>query len=137
MNPPLHINVRNQWGIPLAIALEVASRDLQCIYCRIEFSPRAGFNARRASWEHIVNDLSMVTATNIAVSCVGCNASKGRKTLSAWLMSAYCHSRGINIETLAPVAAAALRHEEAQSHATRDCIRSEPPSLEPEIARGA
>jgi len=37
-----------------------------------------------------VNDLSLVNLANIALCCWGCNASKGRKTLEAWLQSDYC-----------------------------------------------
>jgi hypothetical protein len=120
MNEPLHINLRNRWRIPITLASEVASRDLLCVYCRGVFSTRSGLYSRRASWEHIVNDLEIVTLENIAVSCVGCNASKGRKSLSAWLESPYCYSRGIGIRTLAPVAAAALQREETDIQSARE-----------------
>ena len=120
MSQSLHINLRNRWRIPITVASEVASRDLLCVYCRGVFSTQSGLYSRRASWEHIVNDLEMVTLENIAVSCVGCNASKGRKSLSVWLESPYCRSRSIGARTLAPVAAAALQREEAGIQSSRE-----------------
>lgn len=64
--------------------------------------------SRKPSWEHIVNDASIVTRDNIARCCIGCNASKGRKTLAEWLDSDYCKVRGITAESIAPVAQATL-----------------------------
>jgi hypothetical protein len=106
--PPPHIPLRNQWRIPREIALHVACRDLACVYCGNAFLPIGPTGARRASWEHIINDVALVSEENIAVCCVGCNASKGTKSLSVWLQSAYCAKHGINESTLAPVARAAL-----------------------------
>lgn len=34
-----------------------------------------------ATWEHIINDASIVTRENIALCCVACNSSKGTKRL--------------------------------------------------------
>lgn len=109
MTTPAHIALRNQWQIPRELATQVACRDLVCIYCSNEFTPLGPFNRRRASWEHIVNDLTLITPENIAVCCVGCNASKGTKSLFIWLRSAYCAKHNINQGSLAPVALAALR----------------------------
>jgi hypothetical protein len=63
---------------------------------------------RRASWEHIINDLALISPENIAICCVGCNGSKGTKSLQSWLLSDYCSKHSINESTLAPVARAAL-----------------------------
>ena len=60
------------------------------------------------TWEHIINDASIVTRENIARCCVACNASKGPKTLSDWLQASYCKKRGINKETVADVVKSAL-----------------------------
>ena len=109
--PPTHIPLRNQWRIPRELALHVACRDLVCIYCGNEFAPIGPTGRRRASWEHIINDVGFVTAENIAVCCVGCNASKGTKSLSVWLQSDYCAKHSINETTLAPVAHAALTRQ--------------------------
>ncbi|MGY8837888.1 hypothetical protein [Pseudoalteromonas nigrifaciens] len=56
-----------------------------------------------ASWEHIINDASIITRENIALCCRGCNASKGQKTLSDWLESKYCKERGISPDSVAPI----------------------------------
>lgn len=106
--PPPHIPLRNQWRIPKELALHVACRDRVCVYCGNEFAPIGPTGRRRASWEHIINDVELVTAENIAVCCVGCNASKGTKSLKDWLQSVYCARQNINESTLAPVARAAL-----------------------------
>jgi len=55
-----------------------------------------------------VNDASIVTRENIALCCIGCNASKGVKSLSAWLASAYCRERGITAVKVAPIVREAL-----------------------------
>lgn len=88
--------------------MTVIARDIRCVYCSRDFGEPQGPRAACASWEHIVNDLSVVNAENIALCCVGCNASKGTKTLSHWLESKYCLSRGIGHQTMAPVAQSAL-----------------------------
>ena len=67
----------------------------------------------RPSWEHIVNDASIVTRENIALCCIGCNASKGTKSLDVWLRSQYCLGRGISSQSIAPVAQSALTSEAA------------------------
>jgi hypothetical protein len=61
-----------------------------------------------ASWEHIINDASIVTRENIALCCVSCNASKGTKKLYDWLQSSYCKKRGITKDTVAEVVKKAL-----------------------------
>lgn len=73
------------------------------MYCGIAF--RAG---NRRSWEHIVNDVRIVTKENIALCCRACNSSKGVKPLVVWLESAYCKRRGINRRTVAAVVRKAL-----------------------------
>ena len=91
--------------------MHVACRDLVCVYCGNEFAPIGPTGRRRASWEHIVNDVELVSEDNIAVCCVGCNASKGTKSLKEWLQSVYCEKHSINESTLAPVALAALSRQ--------------------------
>ena len=105
---PTQVALRNQWRIPRKLALHVARRDLACIYCGNEFSPIGPIGRRRASWEHIINDLALITPENIAVCCMGCNASKGTKDLHVWLQSVYCVANSINETTLTPVAQAVL-----------------------------
>ena len=107
MSNSLLIRTAARWQIDRDLAVEVLARDVRCIYCSREFSfagPRASF----PSWEHIVNDLTIVNAQNIALCCVGCNASKGRKALEAWLESAYCKERDITLSSMAPIATQAL-----------------------------
>ena len=67
----------NRWNIPAELEAEVRQRDVECIYCRVSFRQAVERRGQRPSWEHIVNDASIVTAANIALCCISCNASKG------------------------------------------------------------
>ena len=107
MSNPLLIRTAARWKIDRGLAVEVLARDVRCIYCSREFS-FSGSRASLPSWEHIVNDLTIVNSRNIALCCVGCNASKGRKALEAWLESTYCKERGITQSSMAPIATQAL-----------------------------
>lgn len=78
----------------------------------IEQIPASGHRKAVATWEHIINDASIVTRDNIARCCFACNSSKGTKRLSDWMNSDYCKKRGINIDTVAEVVKQALRIEE-------------------------
>jgi len=98
----------NRWNIPAWLENEVIERDSDCVYCRSAFAPRGGPRRSQASWEHIVNDLGIITRENIVLCCIGCNSSKGAKALETWLSSAYCESRRITLDTVAPVVRAAL-----------------------------
>ena len=84
----------------------MAARDNDCIYCRLPFALKP--RGRRSSWEHIVNDAKIVNSGNIALCCIQCNSSKGARELKEWLASKYCKTRGITVETVAPVVRAAL-----------------------------
>lgn len=101
-----NIPTRNQWGIPRALAAAVIERDTRCIYCGVVFDRTT--RATAPSWEHIVNDETIITPANIALCCIGCNASKGTKSLADWLGSKYCQTHGITAQTIAPVARAHL-----------------------------
>ena len=93
----------NRWNIPLEVEQLVAARDRECAYCQSSFSGSGGPYRSRASWEHVVNDLALVTAANIVLCCVGCNASKGARPIELWLSSPYCRQRGIAAESVSPV----------------------------------
>jgi hypothetical protein len=102
----------NHWGIPDWLEKEVKNRDKTCVYCGtqlIEQKPPRGPRKAVATWEHIINDASIVTRENIARCCVACNSSKGIKRLSDWLQSSYCKKRGINKDSVAEVVKEALR----------------------------
>ena len=102
----------NNWGIPDWLEEEVKERDKTCLYCgilMIEKMPPNGSRKDVATWEHIINDASIVTRENIARCCVACNSSKGTKKLSEWIESAYCKKRGISRDTVAEVVKEALR----------------------------
>jgi hypothetical protein len=75
----------------------------------IKKATRGGSRRTVATWEHIINDASIVTPENIARCCVACNSSKGTKNLSDWMQSNYCKKRGINKDTVAEVAKNALK----------------------------
>ena len=111
----------NKWRIPRDVEEAVMARDKVCVYCGVEFG-----SERKTvwSWEHIVNDISIATIENIARCCVGCNASKGAKSLCDWINSTNAKRRGITIESLSPVVLNALGVEwlnsgEAPLSATR------------------
>ena len=65
----------NSWGIPKAIEDAVLERDKSCVYCGCKFGSE---RAKKRSWEHIINDITITGLDNIALCCVGCNASRGR-----------------------------------------------------------
>lgn len=98
----------NRWNIPTALEQEIVQRDRACVYCGVSFDQSAATRGQRPSWEHIINDASIVTRENIARCCMSCNASKGTKHLAAWIVSRYCVTRGITAATVAPVIRAAL-----------------------------
>jgi hypothetical protein len=101
----------NLWGIPAWLEQEVRDRDKTCVYCGIQMTVSGTHGGSRrtvATWEHIINDASIVSRENIARCCVSCNSSKGAKLLSAWLQSPYCKTRGITAQSVAPVVRAAL-----------------------------
>jgi hypothetical protein len=101
----------NTWGIPAGIEREVRQRDKACVYCGVHMKEsRTSRGSRKAvaTWEHIINDASIITRDNIALCCAACNSSKGAKTLLIWLKSTYCISLGINERTVANVVKKAL-----------------------------
>ena len=98
----------NRWNIPQDMEERIQHRDTECIYCRRPFSGLDGPRGQRRSWEHIINDETLISYENIALCCISCNASKGAKGLSSWLGSRYCSLRGIGADTIAPVAFSAL-----------------------------
>ena|SRR5215831_9340826 len=101
----------NTWGICEELERAVRGRDKYCVYCGVQMleqMPRSGPRAVVATWEHIINDASIKTLENIARCCVACNSSKGEKTLSKWIESAYCKRRGITRDTVAEVVRQAL-----------------------------
>jgi hypothetical protein len=86
----------------------VLSRDVACVYCGVVFSSPALTPGARPSWEHIINDMRIVTRENIVRCCMSCNSSKGTKDLSTWLRSEYCRRKGITRYTVAEVVRDAL-----------------------------
>jgi len=98
----------NNWNIPAWLEKKVRERDKACVYCGVSFTPFSVSRKSTASWEHIINDASIVTRENIVLCCLGCNASKGQKQLSVWLKSKYCQDHGINPSTVAPIIKQAL-----------------------------
>lgn len=104
----------NRWNIPAWLEKEVKDRDKACIYCGIEMieqMPPYGQRKAVATWEHIVNDASIITRENIARCCFACNSSKGTKKLSDWLKSSYCEKRGITKDRVAEIVKQALMVE--------------------------
>ena len=101
----------NRWSIPAWLEEEVKARDRTCVYCgvqMVERVPKGGSRRDAASWEHIINDASIVTRENIARCCAACNSSKGTKDLVDWMQSDYCKDRCITEDTVAEVVKRAL-----------------------------
>ena len=110
----------NRWGIPAWLEEEVRNRDKTCVYCDVLMIEKRSPNGSRkavATWEHIINDASIVNRENIARCCRACNSSKGTKRLSEWLQSGYCIKRGITKDTVAAVVKNALKKEQNDSSA--------------------
>lgn len=104
----------NNWGIPDWLEQEVKERDKTCVYCGTEMIERITPNSRRkavATWEHIINNTSIISRENIARCCAACNSSKGAKRLNDWLKSSYCRRRGITKGTVAEVVKNALESQ--------------------------
>jgi hypothetical protein len=102
----------NRWGIPTWLEESVRARDKTCVYCGVKMigeTPRRGPRRTAATWEHIINDASIVTLQNVALCCAACNSSKGTKNLRDWLRSDYCKEHGINQDTVAAVVREALK----------------------------
>lgn len=93
----------NRWGIPKEIEELVLVRDINCVYCGIQFKESDKNRKTRKTWEHIINDIRINGADNIVLCCGSCNASKGNKKLIDWLESKYCEMKGINSNTVALV----------------------------------
>ncbi|AUS04810.1 HNH endonuclease [Pseudotamlana carrageenivorans] len=85
----------NKWGIPKDVEELVLLRDKSCVYCGVAFTKNDTSRKTKQSWEHIVNDIRINQANNIALCCVSCNASKGAKLLEDWLNTNYCKNKGI------------------------------------------
>ena len=101
----------NRWGIPVWLEEVVKARDKACVYCgvqMIEKTPQGGSRKAAATWEHIINDASIVTPENIARCCSACNSSKGTKDLVDWMQSNYCKTHGIREDNVAEVVKDAL-----------------------------
>ena len=98
----------NRWNIPAWLEHEVLARDEACVYCGIDFSLPTTARGTKPSWEHIINDATVITRHNIARCCMSCNASKGAKELRAWLASDYCRRKGITEGAVAKVVREAL-----------------------------
>ena len=102
----------NSWGIPTSLEEEIKARDKVCVYCGVqllEAAPRDGSRKHVATWEHIINDASIVTRENIARCCAACNSSKGTKLLADWIKTDYCKNKDINEHTVATVVKKALQ----------------------------
>lgn len=100
----------NNWNIPRELENEIRQRDQSCVYCRNEFLPHTQSAKASASWEHIINDASIISRENICLCCRSCNASKGQKQLSEWLKGEYCQKKGITPKTVSPIIKQAIKN---------------------------
>lgn len=102
------LSMANSWNIPAWLEKEVRDRDKVRVYCGQPFLATKVSARSSASWEHIINDASIITRENIVHCCRGCNASKGQKSVSEWLQSKYCKEKGITEDSVAPIIRAAI-----------------------------
>ena len=112
----------NRWGIPAWLEEEVCERDKTCIYCGVQMvdnPPRGGSRRTVATWEHIINDATIVTRENIARCCAACNSSKVTKELTDWLQTNYCKTYSITQDTVAVVVKEALNTEKKLTPSVR------------------
>ena len=105
----------NRWKIPKETEAYVLKRDLNCIYCGIDFSINHESRKTRPTWEHIVNDIRITSIENIALCCTSCNASKGAKLLETWIEGSYCKSKGITKDNVAQVVKKAFSNHQIKS----------------------
>lgn len=105
----------NKRKIPDWLEILVKNRDKCCVYCGkdLEITPQKRGDA--PSWEHIINDATIINKENIAICCVSCNASKGAKELRIWMNSKYCKRNNITSHSVALV----IQHALA-THARRE-----------------
>lgn len=109
----------NRWNIPEWLEIKIRERDTACVYCQTKFTSAQVSRKTAASWEHIINDASLITLENIALCCCGCNASKGQKLLLDWLATDYCKKHGINVTSVSPVIQAAIASSKRQPKAAK------------------
>ncbi len=100
----------NNWNIPDWLEKEVLARNKVCVYCGVKFGASKESKKTHATWEHIINDASIINRDNIARCCVSCNSSKGTKKLLDWINSSYCKKKGINSNNVADVIKKALEN---------------------------
>ncbi len=120
----------NNWNIPDWLEKEVRERDTKCVYCGTDFTSAKVARKTAASWEHIINDASIVTRENIALCCCGCNSSKGQKQLLVWLESKYYQDLGISSKSVAPIIKEAIAAEQEQHALLEGLERGERAVLE-------
>jgi hypothetical protein len=104
----------NRWKIPKELEIEIMNRDFDCVYCGIKLINKISKGQSRknaGTWEHIINDSSIITRENIARCCSSCNSSKGTKKLQEWLDSDYCSRKNINFNSVAPIIKKALKQK--------------------------
>jgi hypothetical protein len=93
----------NKWNIPDWLEKEVRARDEVCVFCKVKFTKSKKKKKHNASWEHIINDTSIINRYNIVLCCSGCNSSKGVKSLQEWFKSDYCKNKNINLNTVSDI----------------------------------
>jgi hypothetical protein len=86
----------NPYGISKQDEEEIRARDKVCVYCGVLMKqyPHA-MCASGATIEHFNNDGPFDKKQNAAICCRRCNSSKGTKSLSDWLETAYCREKKI------------------------------------------
>lgn len=99
--------MRNKFGIPEDVMLEITNRDKNCAYCsKSLIYPYDPANRNdSATIEHLDFDGPFywgenLKPENLVMACGSCNSSRGIKTLIQWFESEYCRSRNITSKTV-------------------------------------
>jgi hypothetical protein len=99
--------MRNKFGIPTDVMLEITSRDKNCAYCskRLIYPYDPTNRNDSATIEHLDFDgpfywIDDLKPENIVMVCGSCNSSRGIKLLNKWLESEYCLSKNITNDTV-------------------------------------
>ena len=103
----------NKFGIPEKVEQKIRRRDRRCVYCRKRMIYPCSGNNRRdwATIEHFresgpfywADGLNGLKEEDLAICCLSCNSSRGKKGLLIWFKSQYCidRNRNINEQTVA------------------------------------
>src|SRR5574341_45944 len=72
--------------LPDRLRTKLIKKYAHCAYCNRKLSWHSVSLKSKATLEHIDNDENNIKESNLVLCCNSCNASKGNKPLSDWLV---------------------------------------------------